>query len=921
LRLDFPDKWSGVVEEILKMISTQDPARIRSALFILRIVTKLFEYALSATQKKTTLNYIVDGTFPVLEKLFEYLATQNSPLAIEMEILILKIFWSSFQFAIPTYLLIPDKFNIWVQLFIHILNRPVPLEFEPKIQEEKRNWGPWKVKLWTVRIFERCVSRYAVPKKIENDINKSFCNLFMNQYIGKLLEISLNYLSGPLAPHSPPKILTALINYVNACIYYSKTWILVKPHIDIMVKSLFFPMLCSIEDISVYENDPQEYIRLEFDIQQDFIDPRNAIITFLTDVIKLRGQDYLTIVMNHCLQILNRYAQSQPHEKNPVEKHAALVILGSLSPLLINSPAYKDGLEELITVHIFSEFRNDNVSLLRARAISVFGKFYNLKYQFMANFFKGIEYLIASLKDKSLPVSVFSAVALQGFIKSKAARPAIEQVTSQLLEAFLNLMNHVDNDDLVGALDLLITKYADKIREYIPQVAARVVQNYARIISRGDELFEEDDSASLLTAMELLRTILTILENTKSVQGMYSQLEPLLVPVIMNVSISLVDMFSDYIQILTYFTFHGDISDALWAVFDQYVEIYFSWGRDFLQELLKPFDNFISRSTDKFLSRGSLEKIWNIYKNALESEHSGESDAAIGCDLIEVVFVYCRGKVDSLVGPAIDAALTKLNDAEMPFLKVALLQVVANTFYYNPIIALNHLESKGVTLQLFQTWFSLFNTGFKRRHEIKVTILGFSALLYVPFSQWPQVLQSQLKNLITTLMELCKRYMKIKEEESNSSGETSSDLDDSERDSEDDGELDIDDMPTEKSKVEMAELKQNIKELKHKVYPDNEDVAPDMLNGAIFSKIMELYDGAPSDEEIEDDYEFSTLIDDVDEVVFFLEAFQSIQKREGHIYQQILSTFSSEEQTKLQELANEANQRQKDKVQKSQNKS
>jgi len=181
------------------------------------------------------LNYIVDGTFPVLEKLFEYLVTQNSPLAIEMEVLILKIFWSSFQFAIPSYLLITDKFNIWVQLFIHILNRPVPLEFEPKIQEEKRKWGPWKVKLWTVRIFERCVSRYAVPKKIENDINKSFCILFMNQFIGRLLEISLNYLSGPLAPHSPPKILTALINYVNACIYYSKTWILVKPHIDFMI--------------------------------------------------------------------------------------------------------------------------------------------------------------------------------------------------------------------------------------------------------------------------------------------------------------------------------------------------------------------------------------------------------------------------------------------------------------------------------------------------------------------------------------------------------------------------------------------------------------------------------------------------------------------------------------------------------------
>jgi len=246
-----------------------------------------------------------------------------------------------------------------------------------------------------------------------------------------------------------------------------------------------------------------------------------------------------------------------------------------------------------------------------------------------------------------------------------------------------------------------------------------------------------------------------------------------------------------------------------------------------------------------------------------------------------------------------------------------LLQVVSNTLYYNPIISLNHLESKGVTLQVFQTWFSLLNTSFKRRHEIKVTILGLSAILYVPFPQWPAVLQSQLKTLVAALMELCKKYMKIKEDESNSSGETNSDLSsDSELDEDD---LDIDDMPDEESKNEMAVIKKNIKELKSKVYADNEDVAPDLLNGAIISRLADLYEDAPSDEDIEDDYEFLSLIDDVDEIVFFLEAFQSISKQSPEIYQQLLSTFTLEEQNKLQELANEANQRQKDKLQ-SQNK-
>jgi len=327
-------------------------------------------------------------------------------------------------------------------------------------------------------------------------------------------------------------------------------------------------------------------------------------------------------------------------------------------------------------------------------------------------------------------------------------------------------------------------------------------------------------------------------------------------------------------------------------------------GIRYLPDLLKPFDNFISRSNDKFLSRGSLERIWNIFKNSIENEQLVEDSLIVGCDLIEVVFVYSRGKVDTMVGPVLDVTLKKFFSTEFDFLQVALLQVVANTLYYNPVITLNYFESKGVTMQLFKTWFSLLNSSFKRRHQIKVTILGLSALLYVSFIQWPQTLQPQLKNIVTALMELCKKYMKIKEDESNASGESiSSDMNS-------ESEENMDDMPDDQPDNEGSKRKSKTT---IRAYADNEDVEPDILNGDIYTKLEDLYQDEDSDN-IENDYDFSSLIDDVDEIVFFLEAFQSISKRDPSIYQQLLSTFSPEEQTKLQELANEANQRQSNKT-------
>jgi len=339
--------------------------------------------------------------------------------------------------------------------------------------------------------------------------------------------------------------------------------------------------------------------------------------------------------------------------------------------------------------------------------------------------------------------------------------------------------------------------------------------------------------------------------------------------------------------------------------FDKYVEIYFTWGRDFFQEFLRPFHYFISKATDKFISRGSIEKIWNIFKFSLENEDSEDIESMAGCVLIEQVFVYCRGNVDVLVGPVIDIVLKKLSGAEMNFMKVALLEVIANTLYYNPLIALNHLESKGFTEQLFQTWFTLLNASFKRKKSIKSTILGLSALLYLPFPTWPKALQPQMKNIINSLMELCKKYMKIKEAESSSVETDSSDSESDLSENEDvKGVSGDEDMPIDEEKS---------KNKKNKVYADEEDIESDFINGSIFTTLADLYaDG--DDESIEDDYEFSTKIDEIDEIVFFLEAFQSISKRDSSIYQQLLSSFSQEEQNKLHEIANEANRRQQEKA-------
>jgi len=128
---------------------------------------------------------------------------------------------------------------------------------------------------------------------------------------------------------------------------------------------------------------------------------------------------------------------------------------------------------------------------------------------------------------------------------------------------------------------------------------------------------------------------------------------------------------------------------------------------------------------------------------------------------------------------------------------------------------------------------------------------------------------------------------------------------------EDDVDVEVDETVTDDSALKA--FKKDLSKYKNKIYDDDEDVAPDMFNGVYISKIAELYEDAPSDESMEEDQEFTSLIDDIDELLFFLEAFRVFSNREVPIYQKLLQTFTQEEQVKLQELGNEANNRQTNK--------
>jgi importin-7 len=76
-----------------------------------------------------------------------------------------------------------------------------------------------------------------------------------------------------------------------------------KPHIVAIIQDVIFPLLCYSEaDDELWESDPVEYIRLKFDVFDDYTSPVPAAENVLHSICKTR-KGVLPQVMQVLLQV------------------------------------------------------------------------------------------------------------------------------------------------------------------------------------------------------------------------------------------------------------------------------------------------------------------------------------------------------------------------------------------------------------------------------------------------------------------------------------------------------------------------------------------------------------------------------------------------------------------------------------------
>lgn len=118
----------------------------------------------------------------------------------------------------------------------------------------------------------------------------------------------------------PPRVLQQTLNYVNQAVSHAHTWRLLKPHMPAIISYVLFPLMSySAEDEELWSVDPHEYIRVKFDVFEDFVSPVTAAQTLLHSACKKR-KDMLQKTMELLNEILIN-PNTEPAQKVSTNTH------------------------------------------------------------------------------------------------------------------------------------------------------------------------------------------------------------------------------------------------------------------------------------------------------------------------------------------------------------------------------------------------------------------------------------------------------------------------------------------------------------------------------------------------------------------------------------------------------------------------
>ena len=572
------------------------------------------------------------------------------------------------------------------------------------------------------------------------------------------------------------------------------TWKLIKAHMTVIVQNILFPLMCyTDEDEDLWSTDPHEYIRLKFDVFDNYISPVTAAQTLLHTCCKKR-KDMLQKSMGFAIQVLSN-ANSEPRMKD-----GALHMVGSVADILLKKELYKDQMENMIVAYVFPQFQSPN-GYLRARACWVLHYFNEIPFTNDANLYQALSYLQnCLLTDGDLPVKVEAAISLQEMISSQEkAQQIIEANITQIALELLKVIRETESEDLTNVMQKIVCIFSDQLTPIAVQMTEHLAHTFSHVINSGED---EDSEDKALTAMGILNTIDSILIMMEEQKEIMAKLEPIVIQLIVSIfNQEMMELYEEAFTLITTIT-TNTISPDLWKIFEMMYQIFNKDGFDYFTDMMPSLHNFVTVDPEAFISNPNhVLAIYGMCKSIMTSE-AGEEAECHSAKLLECIILQFKGRIDQCVPIFIELVVTRMTKKiESDDLRTMCLQVIIASLFYNSELTFQVLDrlqppnsNQSLVNHFIDKWIADTHC-FLGLHDRKMCVLGLCTLMALDTTRRPAALQEKATQLVPSiilLFEGLKEAYKSKAENEYESDSDSDAVTDDEEDGDDVEDLDDD---------------------------------------------------------------------------------------------------------------------------------
>ncbi|NWR69320.1 IPO8 protein, partial [Centropus unirufus] len=730
IKHDFPGHWTAVVDKIGYYLQSQNSGSWLGSLLCLYQLVKTYEY--KKAEERDPLIAAMQIFLPRIQQQMIQLLPDNSQYSVLLQKQILKIFYALVQYALPLQLVNNQTMTQWMEIFRTIIDRNVPLETLQIDEDDRPELVWWKCKKWALHIVARLFERYGSPGNVTKEYFE-FSEFFLKTYAVGIQQVLLRILDQyRQKDYVAPRVLQQTLNYLNQGVIHSVTWKQMKPHIQSITEEVIFSLMCyKDEDEELWQEDPYEYIRMKFDVFEDYASTTTAAQNLLYTAAKKR-KEVLPKMMAYCYQIL-----TEPNV-DPRKKDGALHVIGSLADILLKKSVFKDQVELMLQNHVFPLFLSD-LGYLRARSCWVLNSFSALKFHNELNLRNAVELAKKSLiDDNEMPVKVEAAIALQTLISHQTqAKEYVKPYVRPVMQELLHIIRQTENEDLTVVIRKMIFEYTQEVATIAVDMTQHLAEIFGKVLQ--SEEYEEVEDKTVM-AMGVMQTIHAIVDAVDQHVEITQQLESICLQVIgLVLQKQVIEFYEEILYLANNLTGHM-ISPQMWQLLSVLYEVFQQDWFEYFPDMMPLLHNYVTLDTDTLLSNPKhLEIIYAMCKKVLTGD-AGEDAECHAAKLLEVIVIQCKGRgIDQCIPLFVEAVLERLTrGVKTSELRTMCLQVAIAALYYNPDLLLHTLEnirfphnSEPITAQFINQWMNDTDCflGQVLLHDRKICIIGLSILM------------------------------------------------------------------------------------------------------------------------------------------------------------------------------------------------